>query len=370
MSTKRIQFAAPGPLDGDEESALREAAARVIRSDWYVLGPEVLEFEESWTSYVGATGSIGVASGLDALEISLRSLGVGSGDEVIVPAVSAMATALAVARAGAQPVFCDIVESTALLDIAHADSLISSRTKAVIPVHLYGRAVDMPTLCEWANRRGLFVIEDAAQAHGAAIGSRRVGTWGDLAAFSFYPTKNLGALGDAGAITSRDALHLDQARVLRNYGQRGQYNHELLGLNSRLDELQAALLSVRLRYLDARNSERQEVAKRYFSEINANVVTCLSAPLSWDSYVAHLFVVRTAERQRFLEHMNRVGIDCLVHYPVALPDQPVSTEMSWKSDEFPNARRHAASCVSLPCRPGLSDSDVQRIIEAVNGFCA
>lgn len=366
--SERIAFAAPGPSDEHEQKQLEEACRRVIASNHYILGPEVDAFEEEWTRATGAVGAVGVASGLDALEIPLRALGVGPGDEVIVPAMSAMATALAVARCGATPVFCDIEKDTALIDLEHADAVVTERTRAVIPVHLYGRAVDMPTVVTWGAARGLDIVEDAAQAHGARVGGRAVGTWGDASAFSFYPTKNLGALGDAGAITSTNDSVLRMARSLRNYGQFGLYNHEVVGLNSRLDEMQAAILRARLPLLDQRTASRQSIAQRYFDEIDNTRVQLLRKPDSFNEYVAHLFVVLPESRQDFMSHMSGVGIDCLVHYPRALSDQLAAEFWGASRSDVPVARRHADSCVSIPCRPGLSEEEVNRIISAVNGY--
>ncbi len=366
--TSRIPFAQPGPADANEQRALEEACQRVIASNSYILGPEVARFEEEWANSTGAAGAVGVASGLDALEIPLRALGIGVGDEVIVPAMSAMATALAVARCGATPIFCDVTEDTALIDLAHADTLVTERTRAVVPVHLYGRAVDMPAVVAWSEKRGLAIVEDAAQAHGARVGGRAVGTWGQASAFSFYPTKNLGALGDAGAITSNEESLLEMAQVLRNYGQRGLYNHEVVGLNSRLDEMQAAILRARLPLLAHRTAARQAVAACYFDEIRNPDVRLLARPETAEEYVAHLFVIVVDDREDFMTFMDASGVDCLIHYPRALPDQPAAITWGSLGADAPVARRHSAGCVSLPCRPDMTDSDVDRIVSTVNRY--
>lgn len=368
MTDDRVRFAHPGPADPAEARGLSEACQRVVDSNSYILGPEVSAFEASWAAFLGAAGAVGVANGLDAIEIGLRALGVGPGDEVIVPAMSAMATALGVHRAGAMPVFGDIDEETALLDLDLLDGLLTPRTRAVVPVHLYGRALDMPRLDAWAVERGLVVVEDVAQAHGASIAGRRVGTWGDAGAFSFYPTKNLGALGDGGAVVSMEPTVVESAKALRNYGQVSQYQHQVLGLNSRLDEIQAAILSVRLLLLEANTRARQEVASRYFAQLSNPHVRLLSQPAERDSYVAHLFVVRTDDRNSFLHHMSEAGIECLIHYPVALPDQPAAQSWIAPGTYTPVARAHAATCVSLPCRPGLTGNDIERVIVAVNEY--
>lgn len=368
MPDERIRFAHPGPRSVPESQALGAACQRVIDSNSYILGAEVQKFENAWAQFVGAPASVGVASGLDALEIGLVAVGIEPGDEVIVPAISAMASALAVHRAGATPVFCDVDQDTALMNGEHARSLVTDRTRAILPVHLYGRAVDMPSVNAWAQALGLKVVEDAAQAHGAMIRGRNVGTWGDASGFSFYPTKNLGAAGDAGAVVSLSLETLEKARALRNYGQVSQYEHEWLGMNSRLDEMQAAILSVRLRELAANTAERQLIAGRYFAEIRNEHVTLMLRPTETASYVAHLFVVRTAQRGAFIRHMETLGIECLVHYPRALPDQTASQPWNVAHADTPVARSHAATCVSLPCRPGLTSQEIDRVIEATNAY--
>lgn len=368
MSSDLVRFADPGPLDAPEAAAIEEACRRVVESRRYILGTEVATFEMSWASFSEAAGAVGVANGLDAIEIGLRALGVGPGDEVVVPAMSAMATALSVIRAGAIPVFCDIDPTTGLIDMHKAESVMTPRTRAVVPVHLYGRAVDMARMCDLARSRDLVVVEDAAQAHGARFSGRTLGTWGHAGAFSFYPTKNLGALGDAGALVSNDPAVLNTARELRNYGQREQYEHERLGFNSRLDELQAAILSARLPLLAERTAERQRVACRYFSEITNPHVAMLAIPEDIQSYVAHLFVVRVDDRRSFVSHMQSAGVECLVHYPRALPDQPAAAAWVGPNERFVSARRHAETCVSIPCRPGLKADEVSRVVAAANEY--
>ena len=368
MPNARIDFAIPGPISDAQSTAIEAACVRVINSGRYVLADEVAAFEKDWAAYVGAPESVGVASGLDALEISMRALGIGSGDEVIVPAVSAMATALAVLRSGATPVFCDVTAGTALIDLEQVEELTTRRTRAVVPVHLYGRAVDMASMSEWAESLNIAVIEDAAQAHGAVSGGRSIGTWGDASAFSFYPTKNLGALGDAGAITSTRADVVEAARSLRNYGQRAQYDHVDLGMNSRLDEIQAAILSARLPDLAVATHERQSIAAQFFRSISNPLVRLPQEPSAVDEYVAHLFVVNVNDRKQFMDHMTNAGIGCLVHYPKALPDQPALGLIGIGEEPLPVARWHVDTCVSIPCRPGLTDGEVERIIDAVNSY--
>jgi dTDP-4-amino-4,6-dideoxygalactose transaminase len=368
MPSDRIDFAVPGPISVAQSQAMQAACARVIASGRYILGEEVASFETEWAAFVGAPSAVGVANGLDALEIAMRALGVRSGDEVIVPAVSAMATVLAVLRTGAVPVFCDVTQTTALMDLEQLPKLVTSRTRAVIPVHLYGRTVDMQWVVDWADCVNIAVVEDAAQAHGAAWQEQSIGTWGDASAFSFYPTKNLGALGDAGAVTSRREDVLEAARSLRNYGQRSQYDHVDVGMNSRLDEIQAAILRTRLPGLQEATRDRQRIAGRYFTDIENHEVQLPDPPVERDNFVAHLFVVNVSDRASFIHHMGDRGVDCLVHYPKALLDQPALTSMTTANTDLPVARRHVETCVSIPCRPGLDESDVDRVIDAVNAY--
>lgn len=368
MNHANVPFGKPGPRSAAMHEALMHACDRVLGSHDYILGPEVREFELSWAATLEARGAVGVASGLDALEIAMRAAGVGPGDEVILPAVSAMATALAVLRTGASPVFCDVDYATGLMSLEHAKSLLTERTRCLLPVHLYGRAVNMSELGAWAEDAGVYVVEDAAQAHFAKWDGRFVGTWGIAAAFSFYPTKNLGAIGDAGALVSMNEGILERARILRNYGQISQYDHVTPGLNSRLDELQAAILRVRLAWLEQDTAIRQEIAQRYFRDILNESVTCLDRPSDPESYVAHLFVVLVEDRAHFMDFMAASGVECLVHYPRALPDQYALHGLCCDSHLVPSSRKFTARCVSLPCNPALTPSEVDRVISVVNAY--
>lgn len=355
-----------------EPEALIQAQLRaseaVLRSGWWVLGEQVLAFEKAWASYCGTTGSVGVANGLDAIEIGLRSLGIGPGDEVITTSLTAYATTLAIQRCGATPVFAEIDPSTACLDSESIERCISTATRAVLVVHLYGRAANLADLLLICSRNGLLLLEDCAQAHGAHHAGRPVGSIGSFGAWSFYPTKNLGAIGDAGALTSTDMDFLATAKQLRNYGQSDRYHHDLPGLNSRLDELQAALLLQRLPHLQAWTERRRTIAQRYWLEISNPELELLAPPIDPNSHVHHLFVLRTSRRQSLHIHLENAGIKSLIHYPVPCHRQKALGPHRIDPDGLHITDQHAAMCLSLPIHPFLLDQDVDLIIAACNTF--
>lgn len=348
------------------------AAERVFRSGWYILGNEVKAFEERWATLCGTSHAIGVGNGLDAIEIALRALAIGPGDEVITTPVTAFATTLAVLRVGATPVFADIDPGTGLLDPSSARTAFSLRTKAILPVHLYGQTVDLPTFSALAQENHIHLIEDCAQAHLATYDGRPVGSWGVCGAFSFYPTKNLGAVGDGGALVCSDQNLAQSALMLRNYGQSVRYYHPVEGLNSRLDELQAAILSCRLEWLGSFTARRRAVARLYDSGIHdTRVVRKLSKPADLSRHVYHLYVVVARDeqtRQRLQAHLDSVGVQTHIHYPVPIPHQKGCTRMRTVDSGIPNALRHAQCCLSLPCHPGVTDDEVAVVVEAVNSF--
>lgn len=352
-------------------AALREAelaaATEVLASGWYVLGNQVSAFEQSWAKACGAEHAIGVGNGMDAIEIALRCLGVGTGDEVITTPLTAFATVLAIFRAGAIPVLADI-DANALLDRESVRRCLSPRSKAVIPVHLYGQIADMDAWTAFCAEHRLLLIEDCAQAHLSAWNGRCAGTFGQVGAYSFYPTKNLGALGDAGALITNDAAVAARAGRLRNYGQSERYHHPELGLNSRLDEMQAAILAVRLRWLASFTARRREIAAAYQGGIANPQVCPLPAPASAEQHVYHLYVVRCDERDRLQAHLQAAGVQSLIHYPVPVHRQPPCRELRCDPQGLPQAELHAATCLSLPCHPGMSDVQVLQVIEAVNAF--
>ena len=349
---------------------LEAAVARVVRSGWYVLGPEVERFEAEFAAYVGARHCIGVGNGLDALRIALAGLGVGPGHEVIVPANTYIATWLAVTAVGARPVPVDADPYTCNLDPALVEERITDRTRAIIPVHLYGLPAPMAEINALAARHGLVVLEDAAQGHGASVHGVRAGRLGDAAAWSFFPSKNLGALGDGGAVTTDDDRLAERVRLLGNYGSRVKYVHELAGANSRLDELQAAVLAVKLRHLDDWNGRRRRVAARYLDGLAGSDVVLPDVPPGAEP-VWHLFVVRCDDRDGLQRHLAARGIETLIHYPVPPYRQGAyAGTPSSGGPPLPVSDRLHATVLSLPMGPHLPDADVDRVIEGVRSFGA
>jgi dTDP-3-amino-3,4,6-trideoxy-alpha-D-glucose transaminase len=345
----------------EESEAVRAAIARVIDRAWFVLGPEVDAFEQEFAAASGAPHAVGVGNGTDALALILRALGIGVGDEVITTPLSAAYTAMAIVMAGARPVFADIDSERLTLDSAAAERAITSRTAALLPVHLYGQPADMASLSALASRKGLAVVEDCCQAHLATCGGQPVGTFGAAGAFSFYPTKNLGALGDGGAVITRDPSLADRIVRLRNGGQTERYRHVDQGVNSRLDEIQAAVLRARLPLLRTRTEQRRALAAEYRSQLSGAPV---DVPPEKDAgHVYHLFPIRAQRRTVLQDRLRSAGIDTLVHYPTAISQQPAfaSTEPA----DCPEAVRAAAEVLSLPLYPGLTSQHVTTVSEAV-----
>lgn len=344
------------------------AAERVLRSGWYVLGPEVEGFESAWAARCGVAHAVGVGNGMDAIEIGLRALGIGAGDEVITTPMTAFPTVLAVIRAGAIPVLADIDPNTALLDPQSVARCITARTKAVLLVHLYGQVRDMDRWLELCDAHGLSLLEDCAQSHLASWHGRIAGGFGRFGAYSFYPTKNLGAIGDGGAIVSPDGDLMQRAAILRNYGQKERYHHPELGLNSRLDELQAALLSVRLEHLDAFTQRRRQIAEAYHEEISNPAINLLASPEQPENHVYHLFVLRCAERKRLAQYLREHGVETLAHYPVPVHRQKPCERLDRDPGGLPMSESHAESCLSIPCHPQMSDDDIDAVVRAINAF--
>lgn len=355
-----------------EPAALRaaqlDAVCKVMDSGWYVLGQNVCNFEAEWSIRCQSTGCVGVASGLDALEIGLRVLGIGLGDEVITTPLTAYATVLAIQRVGATPVFADIDPSTACICPDSVRHCISAQTKAVIVVHLYGRAADMAALSEICTSQGIELVEDCAQAHLSQYAGQPVGTFGRYAAWSFYPTKNLGAIGDAGAITSNDSDFLSSAQQFRNYGQSDRYHHVVAGQNSRLDELHAAILSVRLSYLESWTNSRRNIAARYWDGINNPKIRLLLRPADPTQHVNHLFVVCVAYREHFMQHLAKHHIQSLIHYPVPAHKQEAIGFHKISPQGLQFSLSHSQTCVSLPIHPHMTGSEIQRVITACNSW--
>jgi len=362
VSRFRIPFGSPAPRE--DAAVIRAAIERVVSSGWYVLGPEVAAFEAEFAAAAGAAHAVGVGTGTDAIALILKGLGIGPGDEVITTPLSAAYTALAVMMVGARPVFADIDPERHTLDAAAVARAITPRTRALLPVHLYGQAADMDALMPLAAAHNLSVVEDACQAHLATASGRPVGTIGIAGAFSFYPTKNLGALGDGGAIVTDDEAFAAKLRRLRNGGQTNRYHHLEPGMNSRLDEMQAAILRARLPYLQAWTHARRSRAAQYRAGLAGAAV---HVPPEFDAgHVYHLFVVRTRSRAALQEHLANSGIETLVHYPVPIPRQPALATQ--QPADCPEGNRACDEVVSLPMHPGLSADDVQDVCAAVCAF--
>ncbi|HLZ34398.1 MAG TPA: DegT/DnrJ/EryC1/StrS family aminotransferase [Nitrospira sp.] len=364
-----IPQTSPGANYRAHQAEIDAAVARVMQSGAYILGKEVSAFEKEFSSYLGARYGIGVGSGTDALHIALRACGIGTGDRVATTPLTASATAAAIEMAGAIPVFVDVDPRTGLLDPDRLELAIrtagSQRLKAVVPVHLYGYPVDMEAITALANRYGLMVIEDCAQSHGASIDLRKTGTWGNMAAFSFYPTKNLGAIGDGGAVITNDRSLAEKALLLREYGWRERYVSERAGFNSRLDEMQAAILRVKLPYLDHENRRRREVAELYAHALSGSILETIQ-PHVKVQHVYHQYVVMSDRRHELLAFLREEGIGALIHYPVPLHRQPAyATPRLPQMDTLVNSERLCERVLSLPMFPELTNEQVDKIIRVV-----
>jgi dTDP-4-amino-4,6-dideoxygalactose transaminase len=358
----RIPFLRLTP--GEDADAVRAAIDRVIASGRYVLGPEVEAFETEFARAAGAAHAVGVGTGTDALALSLRALGIGPGDEVITTPLSAAYSALAIVMAGARPVFADIDPARLTIDPARIEGAIGPRTRAVMPVHLYGQAADMTAIDNIAARNHLAIVEDCCQAHVGTAGGRPVGTFGAAGAFSFYPTKNLGALGDGGAVVTNDGALADRIRRLRNGGQTDRYRHAELGVNSRLDEVQAAILRARLSWLPRWTERRRAIARLYRERLAGAPI---DVPQQFDpGHVYHLFVVRSSARDALQAQLAARGIETLIHYPLSITEQPAMAAAAPAS--CPEAARACGEVISLPLYPSLDDADVERVAAAVSAF--
>ena len=342
------------------------AVHRVLNSGWYILGPEVEAFEAEWAAYCEADYAVGLANGLDALILALRALGIGPGHEVIVPSNTYVATWLAVTAVGARPVPVEPDPTTHNIDPKHIAAAISPATRALMPVHLYGQPADIDPILDLARQHSLAVVEDGAQAHGARYKGQRIGAHGDVVCWSFYPGKNLGALGDGGAITTNRADLADRIRVLRNYGSRVKYINEVQGVNSRLDPLQAAVLRAKLPHLDAWTERRRAIAARYTQDLAGTELVLPVVP-SWAEPVWHLYVVRSPDRDDLQAQLTKAGVGTLIHYPIPPHMQAAYSDLGFASDDLPLARRFASEVLSLPIGPQLPITEVVRVIKAVQG---
>ena len=352
------------------QQELYEAARRVIASGWYIQGPEVKHFEQEFAAYCGTEYCIGVANGLDALTLTLRAwkeLGLlKNGDEVIIPANTYIASILAITENNLVPVLLEPNDSNYNLNHNLIAAAITAKTRVILPVHLYGYLAEMPTIMSLAQQYNLLVLEDSAQAHGASIQGRKAGNWGDAAGFSFYPGKNLGALGDAGAITTNNPKLAEVLRALHNYGSHQKYKNDYQGVNSRLDEIQAAMLRVKLNYLEAQTTRRREIAQHYLKNINNELITLPFDCIPYERHVWHLFVVRCSHRQRLQSYLHEAGVQTLIHYPI-----PPHKQLAYKQYQhltYPLTEKIHEEVLSLPISPVLEDDQVAQVINLLNEF--
>jgi len=361
---KGLPFIDLGAQHAPLKKEMLARVAEIIDRSQFILGPEVEAFEREFAAYCGVKHGVGVSNGCDALRLSLEAMGIGAGDEVIVPTFTFAATAFAVTHAGATPVFVDVDPVTLTMDAEKARAEVGPKTKAIMPVHLFGCPADMDAIVRLARDRGVRVIEDAAQAHGARIGGKRVGSIGDVGCFSFYPSKNLGALGDGGAVVTDSAELAKRVATLRNCGSVERYVHEFVGYNNRLDNVQAAWLRLKLARLDDMNRKRRKVAALY-DELLTEVRTPLARPGA--EHVYHLYVVRHPERDRLKERLAAAGIPCGVYYPVPLHLQPCYKSLGYKEGECPVAEHAAKEVLALPIWPEMTPAQVKRVAAALGG---
>ena len=370
-----ISFLDLKKINAQYRSELIEACTRVIDSGWFIGGSELEQFEKNFASFCGVKHCIGVANGLDALILTLRAwieLGkLSKGDEVIVPANTYIASILAISANGLSPVLVEPKNDTYNIDVDLIESHITEKTKALLPVHLYGQIADMPSIMSLAKKHNLLVLEDSAQSHGASINGKKVGNWGDASGFSFYPGKNLGALGDAGAITTNDNELAKTLIALRNYGSHEKYKNLFKGVNSRLDEIQAAMLSVKLKHLNTEIAIRRKIASIYCNEITNPLIQLPIIDKSinierYENHVWHLFVIRTQNREKLQAHLQENGIQTLIHYPI--PPHKQEAYKEWNSDSFPISEKIHKEVVSLPIGPTMKDDEVRRVVKVVNEF--
>ncbi len=363
----KIPFVSFLPMERELDNDLKAAFDRVFTRSWYIEGVEDENFEKAFAEYCGTKYCIGVGNGLDALMLALKALGIGDGDEVIVPSNTYIATALAVTYVGAKPVFVEPKIGTFNINPELIEAAITNRTKAIMPVHLYGQSCEMDEIMDIAHKHNLRVVEDCAQAHGATYKGRRVGTFGDAAGFSFYPGKNLGALGDAGAVVTNDEVLEKKIRALGNYGSDYKYHHIYKGNNSRLDELQAAFLSAKLSHLERMNVERRRIADRYLAEIN-NPKVLLPLVLEDMIPVWHIFGIRCKERDALEKYLNDVGIGTNKHYPIPMHLQECYKDFGFSEGAFPIAEEISKTELSIPMYYGMTDEEISFVVEKINEF--
>jgi dTDP-3-amino-3,4,6-trideoxy-alpha-D-glucose transaminase len=361
---RRVPFVDLRPTSAGIADDVEAAIRRVLASGWFILGEEVGRFERHFAEYCGAAFAVGVGNGTDAIALGLKACGVEPGDEVITVAHTALPTLCAISQIGAIPVLVDIEPDTATMDPRAIEAAITGRTRAIVPVHLYGQAADMTAILTIAQAHGLAVVEDCAQAHGAQANGRSVGALGNAGAFSFYPTKNLGAIGDGGMVTTNDPAVAERLRLLRNYGQTDRYRHKIVGVNSRLDELQAAILDAKLRYLDEWTERRRALAARYAQGLAGLLQLPVERP--WARHVFHLYAVQTPRRDELQRALAAAGVDSIVHYPIPAHLQEAYLHLGVPKGTLPHTERVAADVLSLPLYPELRFEDVDYVCEIVH----
>lgn len=366
MSYIMIEYANLKYMHSRIREPLDKAYRRVMDRGWFIMGEELDQFEKEYAAYCGTQFCLGVGNGLDALHIILEAYGIGEGDEVIVPANTYIATALAISYTGATPVFVDVDEKNYNIDTHKMEEAITERTKAIMPVHLYGRLAPMEEINAIAKKRNLIVIEDAAQAHGASLGLRKAGTLGNAAGFSFYPGKNLGAFGDAGAIVTNDKEVYHKAKALRNYGSEKKYHHIYKGYNSRLDELQAAFLRVKLKYLDEWTMERRKIAVYYMNHIQNEKIQL--PEISGLDNVWHIFPIFCEKRDQLREYLQERQVMTQIHYPIPIHLQEAYKDMEFAKGSFPVAEHLAQTEISLPVWIGMTENDLNEVCSYINAF--
>lgn len=348
------------------KSEYDHAAISTLESGWYIMGNNGIKFEEQFASFIGSKYCVGLNSGLDALVLAFRALEMGEGDEVIVPANTYIASVLAITENGATPILVEPDEFYNL-DADKIEEAITDKTKAILVVHLYGQAANMAKIKVIADKHNLYIIEDCAQSHGAKFRDKTTGVWGDIGCFSFYPTKNLGAFGDSGAIVTDNEEIYEKIKMLRNYGSKVKYHNEILGVNSRLDEIQAALLCVKLSHYDELRQERAEIANRYLNGINNTRITL---PTIRDNaeHVWHLFVIKTDNREVFQSYLSEKGIITQVHYPIPPHLSEAYRYLGYKAGDYPITEDYADTVVSLPLYEGMTDEEIEYVIETINRY--
>ena len=363
----KVPFVSFLPMEKELENDIHKAFERVFERSWYIGGKEDEAFEKSFAEYCGADYCVGTGNGLDALMLALKALGIGSGDEVIVPSNTYIATALAVTYVGAKPVFVEPDIRTFNIDPYRIENAITAKTKAIMPVHLYGQPCDMDPIMDIAKRYNLYVIEDCAQAHGAEYKGKKISTFGAVSGFSFYPGKNLGALGDAGAVVTNDKGIADKTRALGNYGSDYKYHHIYKGHNSRLDEMQAAFLSAKVPYLERMNEERRKIAARYLQEIRNPEIILPYVP-EYAKPVWHIFAIRCQRRDELEKYLDECGIGTNKHYPIPMHLQECYQDLGYKKGDFPIAEEISATELSLPMYYGMTEEEIQYVIDKANEF--